>query len=101
MDPEKMEIDWVKIRKQQEEPARKNVHARLMLDAVAKAESIAVENQEIDERIRRDAERMNENQEKLRQSLKKQGGLEALKAQLVREKSLDLLTSVANIQNEE
>jgi FKBP-type peptidyl-prolyl cis-trans isomerase (trigger factor) len=89
------------LRKQQESGARKAVHARLVLDAVAKVESISVEKSEVDERIRRDAAAMGEAPEKLRANLKKQGGLEALKNHMVREKCLDLLTSVANIQNEE
>jgi trigger factor len=101
IDPEKTELDWKELRKQQESGARKAVHARLVLDAVAKVESISVEKSEVDERIRRDAAAMGEAPEKLRANLKKQGGLEALKNHMVREKCLDLLTSVANIQNEE
>ncbi len=101
IDPQKVELDWKKLRDQQEEPARKSVHARMVLDAIAKAESIEVERAEVNERIERDARAMGEPPEKLRQHLKKQGTMEALKTQLVREKSLDLLTAVANIQTEE
>ena len=35
---------------------------------------------------------------KLRKRLKEQGGVETLKGQMLREKALDYLTSVANIQ---
>ena len=35
MDPEKTEVDWEELRKGQEEPARRMVHAGLILDAVA------------------------------------------------------------------
>ena len=45
-----------------------------------------------------DAERMGEPVAKLRESLEKHSGREALQAQMVRERSLDYLTSVANIQ---
>jgi trigger factor len=113
IDPEKAEIDWVELRKSQEEPARKSVHARLALDVIARAESITVDAAEVDARITQDVARLVDEQirndpaamakekKKLRGRLEKQGGLEALKSQMVREKSLDLLTSVANIQNEE
>ena len=101
LDPQKAELDWEQMRKQQEQPAQMAVHARLVLDAVAKAESIDVGDEEIEERLRRDAQAMGEKLETVRAGLRKQGGLEVLKKQLVREKSLDLLTSVANIQNEE
>jgi len=72
-----------------------------MLDEVAKLESIEVAKEELEERIRIDSARMGEQPEKVMQTLRKQGRLQALKNQLVREKALDLLVSVANIQNEE
>jgi trigger factor len=101
MDPEQMQLDWQELRKQQEEPARKSVHARLVLDALAKDEKIEVGEEEMEQRLRRDAEAMGEKFEKFRAQLEKRAGLEVLKNQMIREKSLDLLTSVANIQSEE
>jgi trigger factor len=101
IDPEKAELDWKQLREQQETGARKSVHARLMLDKVAEVESIAVEDREVNERLRRDAAAMGEKYETLRQRVQEQGSLQLLKRQLVREKSLDLLTSVANIRVEE
>jgi trigger factor len=98
VEPDKAKIDWEQLRKQQDEPARKSVHARLILDEVAKAENIDVDENEIEARIREDAERLGESPEKLRVQMQKHEGKEALRTQLVREKSLDYLTSVANIQ---
>ena len=98
LEPEKVEVDWAELRKRQLEPARKAVHTRLILDAVAEAEQLQVEDSEIEERIDRDAERMGQSPAKLRAELKRHSGRQALIAQLVREKSLDYLTSVANIQ---
>jgi len=101
VDPQKLELDWEQLRKQQEEPARKTVHARLVLDAVAAAEALRVDDDELRSRIRDDAERAGQSPDKLRHELEKHGGREALRTQLLREKALDLLTSVANIQSEE
>lgn len=101
MDPEKLQLDWKELRSQQEEPARKAVHARLVLDAVAGTESLEVTDEEVEQRLRRDAEALGQKPERFRAELTKQGGIEVIKSQLLREKSLDLLTSVANIQNEE
>ncbi len=98
LDPEKVKVDWKELRERQLEPARKAVHARLILDAVAEAEQVQVEDSEVDERINRDAERLGQSPAKLRADLKKHSGRQVLTAQLVREKSLDYLTSVANIQ---
>ncbi len=88
------------MRDEQVEPARKTVHARLILDAVARAEGIGVTSEEVDERVRKDAEALGEKPAKLRQHLASSGGIDALSAQMCREKALDLLTSVANIQDE-
>lgn len=97
-DPEKAEVDWEQVRKSQEAPARKIVHAGLILDAVARLEKIEVEPGAIEERIRIDAQRLGEKPDKLRERLRKQGGIEALRTQLLRERALDYLTSVANIR---
>ena len=101
VDPERAEIDWEALRKEQEPPARKAVHARLVLDAVAKIESVEVDDDAVRDKIRQDAQRMGQTFEKIKKSLEQGDGVQALKNQLVREKTLDLLTSVANIQNED
>jgi trigger factor len=100
IDPSKMELDWKELRERQEEGARKSVHARLLLDAIASAEGIEADSKEVDRRIRGEAERIQEPYEDLRERLRKGGGMEALAHQIVREKSLDLVTSVANIRDE-
>ena len=42
------EIDWIEMRKRHEEPTRKMVHARLVLDAIARAEKIEVDDATVD-----------------------------------------------------
>ncbi|HEX6852047.1 MAG TPA: trigger factor [Candidatus Polarisedimenticolaceae bacterium] len=101
VDPRTAEIDWKAARDRQEEPARKTVHARLVLDAVAKAESITVDRAEVEARISREAERIGEKPAAVRERLSKGAGMQALEIQMVREKSLDFLTSVANIRRAE
>lgn len=100
IDPRDAKLDWSQIRERQLEPARKSVHARLVLDSVAACESIAVEPPEVEERIRKEAHRMGRGYKEVRDGLAKEGGLEALRNQMVREKSLDFLTAVANIHPE-
>ncbi len=101
VDPRKAELDWKQLRDRNEEPARKIVHARLVLDAIALAEAVKVDRKDVEERIRREAERIGESYEEVRLRLSKGGGLQALETQMVREKSLDLITSIANIQGAE
>jgi trigger factor len=101
LDPRKAELDWKQLRDRNEEPARKVVHARLVLDAIASAEGVTVDRKDVEVRIRREAERIGEGYDVLRLRLSKGGGLQALETQMVREKSLDLITSIANIHGAE
>ena len=55
MDPEKVELAWQQLREQQQEPARKSVHARLVLDTLAREEGLTVESREVEARLRQDA----------------------------------------------
>jgi trigger factor len=100
IDPQNLEVNWKEVRDRQVEPARRAVHARLLLDRVARAETLAVDPADVDARIRHDAERTRQDWREVRRRLQQGGGMEALQTQLVREKSLDFITSVANIQRE-
>jgi trigger factor len=97
VDPRTLDVDWKQLRDRQEEPARKMVHAKLVLDAIARAERVEAQDDEIDGFVRQEAQRTGEKYEKLHARIEKSGGREALRAQLVREKTLDFLSSVANI----
>jgi trigger factor len=101
VDPRTMNLDWKQMRDRNEEPARKIVHARLVLDAIGLAEGVKIDRSEVEGRIRREAERIGESAGVVRERLAKGGGLQALETQMVREKSLDLITSIANIQKAE
>ena len=101
MDPEKAGLDWKEIREKQEEPARKSVHARLVLDEIAKAESIEVTPDEFQQRIQRDAASMGQKPEDVLSHLDKGPGRQVIVDQLLREKSLDLVQGSANIRTEE
>ncbi|ANM29217.1 hypothetical protein ABI59_05850 [Acidobacteria bacterium Mor1] len=101
MDPRQMELDWKDIRGRQEEGARKSVHARIVLDAIAAEESVEVGPEQIEQRIQIEAQRAGQPAEELKKRLKEGAGMQALQNQLVREATLDLLTSLANIQGED
>lgn len=101
LDPEKIELDWKRLREQQEDGARRSVHARLVLDAVARVEGLEVSAEEVQQRIKGDAQAIGEAYESVRKRLEERGGSEVVRSQMLREKSLDLLTAVANIQIEE
>ena len=78
-----------------------SVHARLLLDAIVRAENLEVTTEELDERIAHDARHLGKEPAELRQHLEQSGGPQALVSQLLRDKSLDLVKTSANISVEE
>ena len=101
VDPQKIDVDWKEIRERQDEPARKAVHARLVLDAIADEKGLAVEDNEVDEKIQAEAARIGEPATEVRKRLVDSGGTGAIKVQLLREKALEWVVAAANIQEEE
>jgi len=101
MDPREMELDWKQLRERHLEGARKAVHARLVLDQIGSQEQVSAGLDEVDARIRRDAERSGQDYREVRKKLAHGIGLQAVQTQIVREKTLDFVTSVANIQRED
>ena len=101
VDLENADMNWKEIRDQQEEPSRKSVHARILLDAVAGAEKLEITAEELNERIEHDARHLGKKPAELRQQMDQAGGPQALVSQLLRDKSLDLVKSSANISVEE
>ena len=83
------------LREQFREIAEKRVKADLVLEAIAKAESIEVTEEDIDEELRKLAEQYRaEDVEKFVEDMKK-GDLEYIKAGIVNSKVVDLLVENA------
>ena len=101
VDPQKIDVDWKQIRERQDEPARKAVHARLVLDAIADEKGLAVDDKEVDDKIQAEAARIGEPHADVRKRLTESGGLGAIKVQLLREKALEWVVAAADIREEE
>ncbi len=101
VDPQKVDVDWKEVRGRQEEPARKAVHGRLLLDAIAEKLDLAVEASEVDQRVREESERMGEPYQEVRKRLAESGGLQSIRVQMLREKALDQMVATAEIRQEE
>jgi trigger factor len=68
--------------------AERRVHARLLLDAVAEAESIQVSEEEFERALATIARSQNTSTPALRRALDEDGRLENLRSQLRREKTI-------------
>ncbi|MBR6034152.1 MAG: trigger factor [Clostridia bacterium] len=83
------------FRKENEEPAKEAVKARLVLDAVIKAEKIEPTNEEVTEKIKEMAKNYNRKEEELINNVQLN---EYIKENLKNEKAIDFLVSNAKIK---
>jgi trigger factor len=95
VDPEKAEVDWLALAGEVKPQAEKRVHARLLLDAIAEAQSLTVSEDEFERTIAGIARAEGKNPAAVRAALDEAGKLQTLRAQLRREKALRMLTGEA------
>jgi trigger factor len=97
VDPRAVNIDWVSLRKRNEDRAKDDVKAELIVDRIATAENIDVTEEEVEHELGHLAGHSNESAEAIRARLTKQGTLDRIKAKLRSDKTLDWLAQNAKI----
>lgn len=98
VDPRAVNLDWVTLRSKQEERAKDDVKAELIVDRVASAENIEATDADLDSELEHLAGHSNESVESLKARLTKQGALDRMKAKLRSDKTLDWLAQNAKIR---
>jgi len=88
---EQAEIDWRKVGEDFRPEAVKRVKRSLILEAIAKKESLDVSDVEVDAEIRRAAREQEREFADVKHHLKHEGGYEALRASLAQDKALELV----------
>jgi len=101
IDPRQAGIDWNAFRESQRDVAREAVASALVLDEVARRESLQATGDEVDQEIARYAERSGRTPVAVRAALEKEGGISRVQAGLRREKSIDFVMSRATIVGEQ
>ena len=91
VDPRAVNVDWVALRKRQQDRAVNDVKAELLIDRIAEAEKIDVTDEEVEKQIEALAERGGESATALRARLTKQGALDRMKSKLRSDKTIDWL----------
>jgi trigger factor len=91
VDPRAVNVDWVALRKRQQDRAVDDVKAELLIDRIAEAEKIDVTDEEVEKQIEALAERSGESATALRARLTKQGALDRMKSKLRSDKTIDWL----------
>jgi len=98
VDPRAVHVDWVTLRRRQEDRAKDDVKAELVIDRIASEEKIEVTDEELDHEIEHMAGHAGESAEAFRARLTKQGALDRMKAKLRSDKTIDWLAENASVK---
>src|SRR6266480_3770583 len=98
VDPRAVNVDWVALRRRQEERARDDVKAELIIDRIATAENIDVNEDDVTRELEHMGGHSGESAEALRARLTKQGALDRMKAKLRSDKTLEWMEQNAKIK---
>jgi len=98
VDPRAVNVDWVSLRRRQQERAVADVKAELLLDRIATAEKIEVSDEELDKELEHMASHTGESAAAVRARLTKQGALDRMRSKLRSDKALEWLYRNARIQ---
>ena len=98
VDPRAVNVDWVSLRHRQEERAKEDVKAELVIDRIATEEKIEVTDEELDHEIEHMASHSGESAEAVRARLTKQEALDRMKAKLRSDKTIDWLAQNASVK---
>ena len=98
VDPRAVNVDWVSLRKRQEERAKGDVKAELVIDRIASEEKIDVTEEELQHELEHLASHSGDSAEALRARLTKQGALDRIKAKLRSDKTVDWLAQNAQVK---
>jgi trigger factor len=93
-------VDWNGLRESQRESARAGVASAVVLEEIARRESLDPTEDELEQEIARYAERSGRTPAAVRAALEKEGSLSRVYAGLRREKSVDFLLRRATIAGE-
>jgi trigger factor len=97
IDPMRTNINWEEFRERQRDAATEAVRGALVLDEVARRESLTVSDADVEAEIARYAERTGRTPAAVRARLDKEGGIGRLYSGLRRERAIDFLLSRATI----
>lgn len=95
--PQRLDMDWGKIRENQREQSVRDVKGSLILDYVAAQEKIDATDEEVETEIDRIASETDRPREKVKEVLSRDSGLSRLRSQIQNKKTLDFLRERARV----
>ena len=91
IDPNKLKIDWAKLKESQREKAIHNVKGTLILDKIAERETINATNDEVDHEVQRIAKQDKEPVAAVRKRLQKDGVINRIVFRIRSDKTMNFL----------
>ena len=98
INPQRLDVDWAKIRGDQHHQAVRDVKGSLILDYISEKENISVTDDEVEAEVEKIASETGRPKEKVREVLSRDSGLDRLRGQIRNKKTLDLLQEKAHIE---
>jgi trigger factor len=98
INPQRLDVDWSKVRDDQRLQSERDVKGSLILDYISNKEGIAVGEDEVDAEIEAMANEAQRPKEKVREILSKDNGLDRVMGQIRTRKTLDFLMEKAEIR---
>ena len=99
MDPTKAGLDWKEFRERQRPQAEETVRSTLVIDEIARRESIQATDEDVAAEIEKYAERSGRTATAVRAGLEKENGLGRVRTGIRREKTVAWLIDKANVVN--
>jgi trigger factor len=101
IDPRQLKVDWDALRESNRERATRDVRGSFIIDRIAQAESIEVNDEELAGEIERLALASGQTSDALRARLTKEGTLDSIKEQVRNRKALAFVKASADIRIED
>src|SRR5215813_7493792 len=76
INPQRLDVDWGKIREDQQQQAIRDVKGSLILDHISEKEHISVEDEELEAEVDKIAAETNRPKERVKEVLSRESGLE-------------------------
>jgi trigger factor len=97
INPQRLDVDWGKIREDQQQQAIRDVKGSLILDHISEKENIRVEDEELEAEVDKIATETNRPKERVKEVLSRESGLERLRGQIRNKKTLDVLEAKSRV----
>src|SRR5215831_7413763 len=97
INPQRLDVDWGKIREDQQQQAIRDVKGSLILDHISEKEQIRVEDEELEAEVDKIAVETSRPKERVKEVLSRESGLERLRGQIRNKKTLDVLEAKSRV----